>query len=307
MKIIEEYHDMKTCQSKTYNHYFKDMNMAVIDIETTGLSPANSAVILVGILIKNTDHVKVIQIFAETLSDEKAVLAQTAQTLEGVDGIISFNGHSFDIPFLEKRASFHNVKIPYLKCYHLDLYRVVRRYSNLKDALPNLKQKTLETYMGYWIYREDEIHGGESVELYFNYLENPKQEYLEKILLHNKEDVLNLYRLINIVEQTDFHLALNELNLPIKTQQGVYIIDKTTVGNNSMSIHGLQPFTLDPPIVAICFEEGASSISFSFTQNGRFEITIKNVSHKGEKLENLSSEILNSLCENLLRHTLGTI
>ncbi len=307
MKIFEETHEIKKCKSKAYNNYFQDMNMAVVDIETTGLSPTNSAVILVGILTKDGDKVKVVQIFAETLSEEKAVLEETSKRLEGIDGLISFNGHRFDIPFLEKRASYHNVRIPYLQSYHLDLYRVVRGYSNLKASLPNLKQKTLETHMGYWIYREDEIHGGESVNLYFDYLANPKEEYLGKILLHNKEDVLNLYRLTNIAEETDFHLSLNKLSLPVKTPQGIYIIDKTFIGKTSLTIWGAQPFNLEKPIVAINFGNEKTSTSYSFNQDGRFEIKIENVTHKGEPLDTLQFHIINNLCKNLLNYVLDSL
>jgi hypothetical protein len=51
MKTIIENITSPLFSSAPFNQYFKDLRIGVFDIETTGLSPANSYLILSGFLI----------------------------------------------------------------------------------------------------------------------------------------------------------------------------------------------------------------------------------------------------------------
>ena len=50
MKTIEKKVNYNKYSSKTFDLYFKDKNIAVFDIETTGLYPRRDQVILTGVL-----------------------------------------------------------------------------------------------------------------------------------------------------------------------------------------------------------------------------------------------------------------
>ena len=76
--------------------------------------------------------------------------------------------------------------------YNLDLYLVLNGHSPIKKFVPNLKQKTVENYMGLWQSRTDEISGAESVELYNTYEKTGREDLESKILLHNSDDVIQL-------------------------------------------------------------------------------------------------------------------
>ena len=154
MKTITEHITTKPFSSAPFNQYFKDLRMGVFDIETTGLSPAGSRLILSGFLIPDEDGLLLTQFFAESLADEEEVILATLGVLDTLDVVVTYNGKSFDIPFLDvraKRVLTHNAaykqdRLPYP--YNLDLYTVVRKFSPLRQYLPNLKQKTLEDFLG---------------------------------------------------------------------------------------------------------------------------------------------------------------
>lgn len=226
MKLIEftSYEEINFPQA--FKKYYSDLKIAIMDIETTGLSPEKSEVIIGGYAIPSLDgkdNIKIVQYFSEKIEDEKELLKKFTKDLKSFDLIITYNGDKFDIPFLSKRLKYH--KLPPLDlymCQSLDLYYILNKHSSLRKFLPNLKQKTVETYMNLWINREDEITGAQSINLYYEYLNTKSKDIEEKILLHNKDDLLQLTRLIKIIEKTDFHKAVYNNGFPI-------IVDDKTI------------------------------------------------------------------------------
>ena len=207
MKKIIDNINIRAYYSKLYNMYFEGKSFAIFDIETTGLSPSNSKVILTGLLLVNPDDTaQLIQYFADQAGDEEAVIRATAEALEQVDYVITYNGRHFDLPFMKKRAAKYGIDFP--DPYNLDLYLLISGYAPFKEALPGLKQKNIETYMGLSDDREDLISGKDSVELYQRYMETKRFDVEEKILLHNHDDIIQLYQILPIIEKLDFHKAM---------------------------------------------------------------------------------------------------
>ncbi len=100
--------------------------------------------------------------------------------------IISYNGKSFDIPFIER---FFSIKLDHA---HIDL-RFVLSSLGYKGGL-----KACETALG--IDRGDikGIDGFFAVLLWNDYLKNENQKSLETLLAYNIEDVVNLEKLMTI-------------------------------------------------------------------------------------------------------------
>ena len=216
MKIIEKKVNQVPISYRPLDIFFGNLNCAVFDIETTGLSPKKANLILSGFYIPSPDgNFTYKQIFAESLSEEPLVIEETLNVLDSVDYIITYNGVSFDIPFLEKRIKALNITGKPLP-YNLDIYKLLSRHSDLKSLLPNLRQKTIEIYLGYSDSRVDQIDGQQSIYEYFDYLETRDEDALERILLHNRDDVLQLYKLLNILPQVAFFKALCILGFPLK-------------------------------------------------------------------------------------------
>lgn len=167
----------------------------ILDIETTGLSPKDSEVILVGIIYYKNNQWWITQIFCDHHKEERQLLIKLMDYLDN-HLIITYNGHAFDLPYLNKRYKHHKLDYEISLAKHFDLYRVVRASKKALN-LPNYKLKTIEEYLG--IFREDQISGKDSVMLYKNYEENPSIALRNTILLHNSDDIAYMIPTMNIL------------------------------------------------------------------------------------------------------------
>lgn len=233
-KVIDKIH-LSAYSSKLYNMYFGKKRFVVFDIETTGLSPANSKVILTGMLtVEENGTAQVLQYFADQENDEEELIRATAEILSSVDYIITYNGRHFDIPFMKKRAEKYGIDFP--TPYNLDIYLLVSGYAPFKEILPGLKQKDIEIFMGVSDSREDLISGKESVELYHRYMETKSFAIKSKILLHNHDDIILLYKILPIIEKLDFHKAMYKRGFPA----GRFNVESITLKNKELTVQAKQ-------------------------------------------------------------------
>ena len=266
MKTIVDNIQIPVYYSKLFDMYFGGKSFAVFDIETTGLSPANSKVILTGILTVDQNGGYVQQFFADQNDDEEAVIRATMEALAGIDYVITYNGRHFDMPFMKKRAEKYGLEFPDL--YNLDLYLLISGYAPFKEVLPGLKQKNIETYMGIAINRDDEISGKESVELYNRYMETKRFELEEKILLHNHDDIIQLYKILPIIERLDLHKALFKRGFPA----GRFLIEQISIKSKELHVKARQ---LQDAIDYISFPtEAAPYMLMMNSTGGSVDLTI---------------------------------
>lgn len=256
--------------SRVFQFYFKNMKLGVLDIETTGLSPQRNQFILGGLLSISGESCQLHQFFAENLSEEADILSAYLHEISQLDYLLTYNGKHFDVPFLQKRGGASWAHLP----YNLDLYLVLNGHSSIKKFLPNLKQKTVEAFMGLWNDRTDEISGKESVDLYYSYLQKKDPQVKEKILLHNRDDVLQLYRLLPVLEKANLHKALYHLGFPVSASQDqtpALIVDKILFSASTLTVSGRQ---VKRPAAYILYESLENPCSAIFDgQNRTFSIT----------------------------------
>lgn len=209
---------MKTIETNIYdNIYFpskfknklSNKNVAFFDIETTGFSRKNNNVILIGMLYQSKDCIVIKQFFAESLSDEKAILTSFKDVISNFDIYISYNGDTFDIPFLNAKYNMYNLDFSLDKDLSLDLLKIVKRNKDILQ-LENCKLKTIEKKLG--LDRQDKISGKESVEMYKKFLKTQDENLKNTILKHNYDDIYYLPKLLNIY---DFISQYNEVNFEI--------------------------------------------------------------------------------------------
>lgn len=201
--------------------YWKGMSVAVLDLETTGLNSARNHLILAGLLTEEAGGLRTRQFLAQTPAEETQVLSAFAELIPHLDVLITYNGRQFDLPFLTKRLSLRqtdefNRIVPELRnIFSFDLYSVLRRFSPLGKILSDLKQKTVEEYMGISSIRTDVISGAESARQYAWYSRTQQEDLREQILLHNRDDILQLSRLLTILGKMDIHRIMSEIGFPI--------------------------------------------------------------------------------------------
>ena len=158
--------------------------------------------------------------------------------------------------------------------YDFDIYPLVRRFSDIASFTPNLRQKTLENFMGLWSTRSDKIDGGDSVRMYYDYLVSRSDALKEKILLHNHDDVVQLYRLLAVTGRADMHAAMRRLGFPVSTHRGTFIITKSNIKGDGLTIRGKQPSE------GIKYRyPGDGYFAFEFDRQGSFTIELATEQH----------------------------
>ena len=155
---------------------FRD-GAAFLDIETTGLSPSSSAITLVGILDADGYHAFT---RGENLSDLR-------EALEKYDLIVTYNGASFDLPFIE-----HHFGSVFKHKIHIDLRFALGRLG-LKGGL-----KSLERRLG--VARPSELSaldGYDAVRMWRMWTRG-NEGALRTLIRYNAEDVISLPKLADI-------------------------------------------------------------------------------------------------------------
>ena len=97
------------------------------DIETTGLSPRNSSLYLLGVLLFQKEEMEIIQYFSDSVSSEEELLSAFLSLCEGRKVLLSFNGCGFDNRYMESLSkSYHRAPL-HLSLFQADLFRLIRR------------------------------------------------------------------------------------------------------------------------------------------------------------------------------------
>ena len=241
MEFIRETIEEKPYTSRAFADYF-GTDWCVLDIETTGLSPRTSKVILVGLEFPDGESLRAVQLFAHSRQEEEQLLLKLNELLNRNLTIVTYNGASFDLPYLEYRYRANRVEPSWLPARGLDLYKAVRFHSRLKEVLPNLKQKTVEGYLGIAKDRTDEISGAESVALYEEYETFSNPEDRERILLHNRDDIVQLSRLLRILDKLDLHriVYFESLAGTRDLAEGPLIVERILPGMRELAVTGIR-------------------------------------------------------------------
>jgi uncharacterized protein YprB with RNaseH-like and TPR domain len=149
---------------------------AYLDIETTGLRPAECALTVIGIYRENGRDDEVIQMVGDEISRSKLVDA-----LENTSMLYTYNGSRFDLPFINTKLGINLAE----HCTHEDLMYACWK-QKLKGGL-----KSVERQLG--IARElTDIDGLMAIQLWYEYVDQGNENSLAKLLKYNEEDVVNL-------------------------------------------------------------------------------------------------------------------
>ncbi len=160
------------------------------DIETLGLF--GRPIILFGIGSVENEKLCVTQYLLRDIDEEEAALLATVSHLSGDHpALVTFNGKSFDLPYLTDRLAYYGLGSP-VAIPHFDMLHFSRR--RWKGELSSLRLTALEKAV-LEIKRKDDIPGQMVPEFYEAYQRSGNCGPLVPILDHNRQDVVSLARL----------------------------------------------------------------------------------------------------------------
>ncbi|MBP5331598.1 MAG: ribonuclease H-like domain-containing protein, partial [Lachnospiraceae bacterium] len=154
---------------KTAASLFGEVNASdflFFDIETTGLSPKEACIYLIGCMYESDQGPVLTQLFCDDPCEEPLILDAFRELAERHRIPVHYNGTTFDVPFIRTRAELHRISLPDLND-QLDIYKLLKPLKGL-FSLRSMRMKALEEYLG--ISREDLYDGGQLIEVYIKYI-----------------------------------------------------------------------------------------------------------------------------------------
>ena len=161
-----------------------------LDLETTGLGCC--PVFLIGTLICRDGELVCRQFLARDYAEELSIVHAFAEQVRDTMLFVTFNGKSFDVPFLRTRAAATGVRLPEPPG-HFDLLHEARRAFGHK--LPDCKLKTLE-HRVCGRHRGDDIPGAEIPAAYHDFVRSGDARQIAMIVKHNQWDLVTMVHLM---------------------------------------------------------------------------------------------------------------
>lgn len=161
-----------------------------MDLESTGL--AGTPLFLIGVMVWAEQGLVVRQYFARDYSEERAVISLFLQHLAEHKLLVTFNGKSFDLPYVRVRAAATG--IPFVAdAAHFDLLHECRRVWG--RVLPDCRLQTLESRICGRA-RHSDIPGNEIPAAYHEFVRTQNAVEIVEILRHNVLDLATLAELM---------------------------------------------------------------------------------------------------------------
>ncbi len=197
IKLLEAVHQAEDALNRKDHHWFKqnwparetwrllkgycdDKEIALMDIETTGRTPGYDQITVIGLSNGTEERAFV----ADRPQAEDERLADYIEAIRGFQLVITFNGESFDVPFIEKHFRDNNY---HQEQPHLDLIWPARSLG-LTGGL-----KDMEKQIG--IAREDDIadmRGMEAITLWGQWKQSGDRNAYDRLVTYCKADCTNL-------------------------------------------------------------------------------------------------------------------
>jgi uncharacterized protein YprB with RNaseH-like and TPR domain len=164
--------------------------LVALDIETMGLF--SRPIILFGAAFIKGDRIITRQYLARDVGEEAAAMDAFC-SLAGENPLISYNGRSFDVPYINQRRWYYDLGGD-IDNVHFDMLPFARRF--MKSKTPDARLTTVEKYL-FGQDREDDVPGALVPEFYEEYLRTHNPGPLVPIVEHNRNDLVSLVRLFS--------------------------------------------------------------------------------------------------------------
>lgn len=187
---------------RLWKGYCPPERVALVDIETTGLTPGYDQITVIGLVDRNRSRAFV----AGKPMPGDEPLDRFPAALKDYDLVVTFNGDNFDLPFIERHFKDAGLRI---EQPHLDLL-VLARALGISGGL-----KDIEKQVG--IARSGDIagmRGGEAIALWGAWKHGDAEAY-RKLTTYCKADCANLWDLAEVLYGRRWAKAYGEHARPV--------------------------------------------------------------------------------------------
>lgn len=164
-----------------------------LDTETTGLSGgAGTIAFQIGVGYLTNAGFVVEQYLMHDYPQEAEMLRLLNARMKRFSILCTFNGRTFDVPLLKSRFLMNRIADGAFPPVHADVLYPARKLWKLRlksCSLGHLEEALLH------VQREDDLPGALVPQTYFQYLHDGVFAPLERILEHNKQDIVSLAQL----------------------------------------------------------------------------------------------------------------
>lgn len=185
-----------------------------LDIETAGLA-ANTYVFLCGLMYfqPETGEFVVEQAFARDYAEEEGLLLHVRDALGRFDTVVTYNGSSFDLPFLRTRMAVHRIP-DIVPMGSVDLLHATRRV--FRPELPNVRLVTVEAHLR-GVERVDDIPSRFIPRAYHEYVRTQDARIIRNVVYHNRMDIFTMAVILNHLAHPPLAAALQPANLEVNS------------------------------------------------------------------------------------------
>lgn len=169
----------------------------VLDIETGGFS--GTPVFLIGVVALDSHPLEVEQWLARDYPEEEAILRRLADWARSRRTWVTFNGKSFDAPFVLDRARVHGIALSPPE-EHVDLLHASRR--RWRGKLPDFRLGTLERLI-LGRTRVGDVPSCDVPDLFHHFIRTRNAAPLRPVLEHNQIDLVSSTELLLRLSRRD--------------------------------------------------------------------------------------------------------
>ncbi len=209
-----------------------------LDTETTGLAGGTGTLaFLIGLAHVDGENIVVEQTLLPRPGEERSMLEWLRVNLTRAQAIVTFNGKSFDWPLLKSRFVMNRLPAP-PELVHVDLLHLARRVYrwHLKEhRLSSLEVGVLK------IERSHDIDGAMIPQAWFDYLRTGRLAELARAIDHNRQDVVSMVRLLQVLTQSLRH----EIDVAPAISLGLALVAER-FGDDALAIDHVRKHTAMP-------------------------------------------------------------
>lgn len=175
----------------------------LLNIETTGLSPRNAFIYMIGMGWKEHHSLQTRCLLADSRMEERRLMESFHDILPGFKRIVTFGGQSFSWRFMTNRWTNYGDDESDLFAGRIleDIQKDITPFKAIFD-FADLKKYTVEDFVGF--HRHSDISGKDLMAVFAEWERNHDEGTRSRILAHHRDDMLSLIHLCRLSAYTTF-------------------------------------------------------------------------------------------------------